>query len=229
MITIYYIDKTIAPGYTPYMTSTRELVLKALHARQRATINELAEDVGINPISMRHHIARLEAEGLVNSEEERHGVGRPRLVYFLTEAGFEKFPTRYVQLTLRLLEQLKETMPPAMVNTLFIQIAQDLAGDIASQPDYENLSMEQRLNRMKEILTREGFTIDWEQQGDQYYISEIHCPYYHVGQNHPEICSMDQVLISTALSVPVEKIKCILNGDSICTYVIPRSMEIRHE
>ena len=66
------------------MSSTREQVLQILLNRQRSTINELADAVNINPISVRHHITRLEAEGLVTSEEERHGVGRPRRIYFLT-------------------------------------------------------------------------------------------------------------------------------------------------
>jgi len=67
--------------------STRQRVLQTLLSRQRCTINELAEAVDINPISVRHHITKLEAEGLVTSEEERHGVGRPRRLYFLTEEG----------------------------------------------------------------------------------------------------------------------------------------------
>ena len=85
--------------------STRERVLETLLSKKRCTINELAEAVDINPISVRHHITRLEADGLVNSAEERHGVGRPRRIYFLTESGMEQFPTRYLRLTMRLLEQ----------------------------------------------------------------------------------------------------------------------------
>jgi predicted ArsR family transcriptional regulator len=50
-------------------------------------------------------------EGLIAAEEERHGVGRPRLVYSLTEDGMEKFPTKYLRLTTRLLAQMKESMP----------------------------------------------------------------------------------------------------------------------
>jgi DeoR family suf operon transcriptional repressor len=74
------------------MSTTRDLVLKTLLTRQRCTVNELAEAVGINPISVRHHVTRLEADGLVTSEEVRHGVGRPRRLYFLTENGMEQFP-----------------------------------------------------------------------------------------------------------------------------------------
>ena len=199
---------------------TRDKVLKTLLAHPRCTINELAQEVGISPISIRHHINNLLAEGLVNSDEEIHGVGRPRHVFFLTESGAELFPTRYVRLTLRLLEQLKETMPEAMVKQLFIQMAEEIAKDLASEMQDSSLSMPERLELVKKILRREGFTIDWEQQGNQYYIREISCPYYHVGQDHPEVCVLDQILISTMLSSPTAKTQCILSGDNYCTYVV---------
>jgi predicted ArsR family transcriptional regulator len=209
------------------MTATRERVLKTLLTQPRITINELAEIVGINPISVRHHIASLQAEDLVESDEERHGVGRPRRVYYLTESGMEKFPTRYVRLTLRLLEQLKETMPTPMVSKLFSQMAQELARELASDTDTQKLTIEERLNLVKSILQQEGFLIEWEQQGDYYQIREVSCPYYLIGQAHPEICSVDQTLISTVLSTPVKKIKCILNGDLFCSYIVtdPASKE----
>lgn len=206
--------------YKKSMVNTREQVLKILLSHPRSTIIELAEAVGINPISIRHHITSLQADGLVGSEEERHGVGRPRRVYFLTEAGMEHFPTRYVRLTIRLLERLKETMPEAMVSKLFAQMATDLARDYASSTEMESLPMEERLVLMKKFLDKEGFNIEWERHGNQYEIHEASCPYYYVGQNHPEVCFVDQTLISSVLSVPAEKVKCVLNGDSYCTYVV---------
>jgi DeoR family transcriptional regulator, suf operon transcriptional repressor len=206
--------------YYNLMAGTRDLVLRTLLTQPRCTINELAEKVGISPISIRHHIASLEADGLIGCEDERHGVGRPRQVFFLTQTGVEQFPTRYVRLTIRLLEHLKETMPEAMINTLFTQMAVDLAKDLSEGTETKNLSMEERLNLVKELLRREGFSIEWKQLDDGYQIYEASCPYYYIGQNHPEVCAVDQILISTVLSMNAEKVKCILNGDSNCTYLI---------
>jgi len=157
----------------------------------------------------------------VTSEEERHGVGRPRRVYFLTEDGMEQFPTRYLRLTVHLLEQLKETLPEAMVNELFAQVANELVADYTSELELKGVPMEERLDIVKDLLKTEGFTMEWERQDDGYHIREVNCPYYHVGQNHPEVCAVDQTLISNMLDVPVEKVKCILDGDSYCTYIVP--------
>ena len=198
--------------------STRDKVLHTMLSRQRCTINELAEAVDINPISVRHHIARLEADGLVTSQEERHGVGRPRRLYFLTEQGLEHFPSRYMKLTIRLLEQLKGSMPEPMINRLFTQMAVDMAAEY--QVEASRLTIEQRLDLVTSLLSGEGFTVEWEKQGDQYLIREISCPYYHVGQSHPEVCSMDQTLISAVMDIPAEKVKCVLNGDTHCSYLV---------
>jgi DeoR family suf operon transcriptional repressor len=223
MINIINIDRKTKHWYTVdtnSMTGTRDLVLRTLLTQPRCTINDLADKVGISPISIRHHIASLEADGLIGSEDERHGVGRPRQVFFLSETGIEQFPTRYVRLTVRLLEHLKETMPETMINKLFSQMAEDLARDLSNGTELKNLTMKERLNLVKDLLRREGFNIEWEQLEDSYQIHEASCPYYYIGQNHPEVCTVDQILISTVLSVPAEKVKCILNGDSNCTYII---------
>ena len=200
------------------MKSTRDRILQTLQRSPRSTINELAEAVGINPISVRHHLTSLQAQGLVSAEEERHGVGRPRLVYFLTESGTEYFPTRYLRLTSRLLDQLKESLPEPLVSKLFLEIANDMAGDYAEQ--MKGLSMEERLELAKTLLAEEGFTVEWEKAGAQYKIHEITCPYLQIGQNHPEVCTLDQTLISRMLAVPAEKVQCILSGDAQCTYVV---------
>lgn len=201
------------------MKSTRERILQTLLNHPRSTVLELAEAVGINAISVRHHINSLQADGLVMADEERHGVGRPRLVYGLTEKGLERFPTRYLRLTNRLLDQMKESMPAAAINNLFTQMATDIAADYANQ--IKNFTVEEKLEFIKDLLSQEGFSVEWERQDGEYHIHEITCPYYHVGQAHPEVCTVDQTLISEVLSIPVQKIHCLLRGDTHCTYVIP--------
>ena len=198
------------------MKSTRDKILQTLLQKPRSTINTLAEAVGINPISVRHHLTNLQMEGLVEGQEERHGVGRPRLVYILTDDGMEHFPTRYMQLTTRLLAQMKDTMPGPVVAKLFNQIAEDMASHYSK--DMQGLSMEERLNFVKEMLGREGFTVEWEKKDGQYEIHEITCPYYQIGVAHPEVCTVDQTLISKMLALPANKVQCILSGAAHCTY-----------
>jgi predicted ArsR family transcriptional regulator len=208
------------------MKSTKDKILQTLLRRPKITINELAEAVDINPISVRHHLTNLQMEGLIEAEEVRHGVGRPRLVYSLTQDGMERFPTKYLRLTTRLLAQMKETMPGPMVSKLFNQIAEDLASEYSSQ--IQGLSMEERLEFVKELLAQEGFTVEWEKKDGEYQIHEISCPYYQIGVAHPEVCTVDQTLISKMLALPANKVQCILDGGSHCTYVVQQPAIVKN-
>jgi DeoR family transcriptional regulator, suf operon transcriptional repressor len=203
------------------MKSTKDRILQTLLRKPKIAINDIAEAVGINPISVRHHLTNLQMEGLIESDEERHGVGRPRLIYSLTEEGMERFPTKYLRLTTRLLAQMKETMPGPVVAQLFNQVAEELADQYAA--DIKDLNMEERLDFVKELLAQEGFTVEWELKDGQYQIHEISCPYYQIGVAHPEVCTVDQTLISKMLAVPANKVQCILNGGSHCTYVVQQA------
>ena len=112
-----------------------------------------------------------------------------------------------------------------MLKRIFSQMAITLASSYSQKAN--SLSLENKLEYLKEILSKEGFSIDWEKTADNYMITEMSCPYYHIGQNHPEVCQVDQTLISTLLSIPAEKIQCVLSGDSRCAYVIsiPKTQE----
>lgn len=200
------------------MKSTRDRILRTLLNHPNASISDLADAVSINTISVRHHLTNLLADGLIIANEVRHGVGRPRLVYSLSESGQEKFPTRYMELTNMLLDQLKKTLTPDQVKEVFSKIAQSMASDQIIKT--KKLTFEQKLDFIQQALSNEGFTIEWEKNNEGYIINEISCPYYHVGQSHPEVCVLDQTLISSILSRKTEKINCVLNGDHHCTYLV---------
>lgn len=204
-------------------TNTRSRVLRSLLLNQQRTVNELADAVGINPISVRHHVNKLEAEGLIQSVEERHGVGRPRLVYSLTNKGMEQFPQRYLQLTLRLLEQLKSNLPEEVLGDLFKEVAEGIAGDLTGQINLDELSLKERLELLQEALVSEGFMVTLEEDEGNYYVVEASCPYHHVGENYPEVCVVDKELIAHFAASSPERIECILDGDKQCKYTIKRN------
>ncbi|MCK5795126.1 MAG: winged helix-turn-helix transcriptional regulator [Anaerolineales bacterium] len=205
--------------------TTRNRVLRSLLLNQKRTVNELAESVDINPISVRHHVTKLEAEGLILSKEERHGVGRPRLVFSLTPKGMEQFPQRYLQLTLRLLKQLKSKLPDKVLGNIFREVAEGIADDLTRDISLEDLDLKERLELLQEVLTSEGFMVDLQEEEGNFYIVEASCPYHHVGEDFPEICMMDQELIAHFVSSTPQRIECILDGDKQCKYLIKEKVD----
>lgn len=205
------------------MQSTRELILKTLRTRGQATVAELASTTGVSPVSVRHHLSALQAEGLATAEEIRHGVGRPRLVFMLTDLALERFPTKYVALTGRLIDELKSALPPEAIGLMFARMAEAIAAEHAQR--LEGRSLEEKMAYLVGVLGEEGFVAEWNRAGEGYQLTEYNCPYFRIGQRHPEVCQIDQALMSALLATPVEKQTCVLNGDDFCVFLITPQLE----
>ena len=200
------------------MKSTREKVLQTLVTNPRSTVVEIAEAVGINAISVRHHLTNLQAENLVGADEERHGVGRPRLVYFLTDAGQENFPKRYYRLSSHIIRQLKKSLNPEELKNLFNEIVRDLIE--GHKVDLAGLSIEEKLIFLQKVMAEEGYEIEWEASDHGYEIKEITCPFYELGKDHPEVCLFDRLLIANILSVPEKSVQHKKYGENHCVYKV---------
>jgi predicted ArsR family transcriptional regulator len=199
-------------------SSTRELILRTLKSQGKCTVNELALAAEISPVSVRHHLANLQADGLVSVKEMKHGVGRPHHVFSLTEKAIELSPGRYFRLTNRLLDEIKDSLPDAMVAELFSKVATSMSEQYSLE--LQGLSLDQKLKRLIQLLSEEGFEAHVEQQGDMLLIHELSCPYFHIGREHPEVCLVDHRFIAKALGLPVERVTHVLDGAPHCIYAI---------
>ncbi len=72
--------------------NTRDTILHKLKISPQTKIEDLAEAANISPVTVRHHMNSLQADGLVELESVRRKVGRPYYVYSLSEQGHELFP-----------------------------------------------------------------------------------------------------------------------------------------
>lgn len=196
--------------------STRDTILHALKSSNQATVEELADVAKVSPVTVRHHLNALQAEGLIEVDSVRRKVGRPYYIYSLTESGHELFPHKYVRLTNRLLDELKATLPEEQVHRIFEGVVQNILEE--HKGSFESLSFEERLSYLVSMLSEEGFLVKWEKRNGRYTLTEYGCPYYSIGEEHTEICGMDKSLMVTVLRTPVEQHTCMLQGDGCCQF-----------
>lgn len=196
--------------------NTRDTILHALKSSTQATVEELAETANVSPVTVRHHLNALQAEGLIEVDSVRRKVGRPYYVYSLSESGHELFPHKYVRLTNRLLDELKVALPPEKVNQIFVNIVEGMLED--HKGEFESLPFEERLSYLVSLLSEEGFLVKWRKENGRYILTEYGCPYYSVGEEHTEICGMDKTLMVNILQTPVEQESCMLAGDDCCQF-----------
>ncbi|MCP4360507.1 MAG: ArsR family transcriptional regulator [Chloroflexi bacterium] len=196
--------------------STREIILYNIKLSPQSKIEDLARTADVSPVTVRHHLNSLQAEGLIEVESIRHKVGRPYYIYTLSEKGQELFPQRYFSLTNRLLDELKTRLPDDVVNDIFTGVVKSLVDD--NKDDFVTLNFEDRLNYVIELLAEEGFMAQWEKTESGYKIIEYNCPYISVGQKHAEICTFDKELMLTILETPIQQQSCMLHGDDHCQF-----------
>jgi DeoR family transcriptional regulator, suf operon transcriptional repressor len=200
-------------------TSSRGKLVDILQNNHRMTITELAESLEITPVAVRHHLVALLADGMVEVTEERHGVGRPRLIYRLSETALDHNPSMYSKFADLLLEELNVSLPPETVNKLLSGVAASMVGEWRNQLD--GLSLSQRLHRLVQLLKEEGISARVEShEPGRWDLLETTCPYSRISQHHPEVCALDASILSRALNAEVERKTCIQSGSDSCRFLI---------
>jgi predicted ArsR family transcriptional regulator len=201
------------------MTDTRQEILEYLRAKGAADVNELAEALGLSPVTIHYHINVLQRDGLLETKAVRQGVGRPRNVFTLRDAAFEKFPQSYHRLSDRLLEVLKSRMTEADIQALFEGIGQEIAAEHAA--NLLGKTLEQKIEMLVGLLGEEGFMSRLEKtSANDFVLTQVNCPYQYVATRHPEVCELDLQLMNSALGTAVKREACVANGDAVCTFHI---------
>jgi len=196
---------------------TRQLILEILKTHGQATVDGLADALGLTPMTVRHHLGILEERDLIVSEVERGRVGRPRYVYRLTPAADELFPRAYHLLAERVLAKIKEQYGVAEARAILQSVAGDLAAshadEVADKPFTE------RLVAVEDIMAAEGFRVRMG-DGQQAAVEVCNCAYRHVAAQHPEVCELDHALMEGLLGQSLERVKHAPAGDDCCRFVV---------
>jgi predicted ArsR family transcriptional regulator len=198
--------------------TTREIILHTIKQSPQSTVEELAEAADISPVTVRHHLNALQAEGSIEASSVRRKVGRPYYVYSLSERGQELFPKRYVRLTSRLLDEMKGRLPADVINDIFEGVVNTVLEE--HRGEFEHLSLEGRLDYLVSLLSEEGFLSTWERTENGYRLVEYSCPYLSIGNTHGEVCGFDRQLMSGILQLNVIQDSCMLQGANCCQFQI---------
>ena len=214
------------------MQDTRGRILDILKGRQQATVDELSRELGLTPVTVRHHLDILRGEGYVAAPivYRRKTPGRPQYAYTLTEKASAFFPKRYGQLVGLILDELRTCLSPVEVEQMMKHIGERVAsqatlpaeadGHIRSEGDFEA-----RLAAAVEFLDQLGYMAEWERHDNGDYLLHVaNCPYEQVASRHDEVCKMDLRVLTCLLGTSPQRVTWAAQGDSQCTYVV-RSAE----
>ena len=183
-------------GYnTRTMHATRRAILEYLRQHPGATVNDLARALEMTPANVRHHLAILKAQGLVEAMQTRfrYGHGRPPKHYRLTDAAQ---PMHLEPLTRALLDYIHEEGP---------QVLADVARRMcASFPTPLRGNLRERVQQALTILQGWHYAPRWEAHHEGPRILFSQCPFGALARDYPSLCQLDAHLLSLMLGAEVE-------------------------
>ncbi len=205
------------------MQNIRQRILHIIQERGRATVAELADVLGMAPVSVRHHLDILQGDGLIQVDgvRRRRGAGRPQHIYSLTPEASQVFPKNYEEFLHLLLCDLEERVPDQEVEALLRRLAERMARKAAIPPGAS--LTDTLLEEVVSFLDERGYMARWERQENQIAITVANCPYAGLIQKHGKLCYLDIYLLQLLLQSEeeVELQTSIRDGAHRCRLTLP--------
>jgi len=200
------------------MQTTRQQILDYLQRHGRATVKELGQLLRLTSTGIRQHLTVLERDGLVLAREERGRVGRPTLVYTLTEKAEALFPKSYDELATALLEEIRASEGSERLYQLLQRVAQRMAESFWER--VQGKSLAQRVKETALILQEQGCLVDWEQQDGEFLLHEFTCPFSKVAKQDSSVCTLHLELVRLLTAADTRLVRSLLRSERACTYRI---------
>lgn len=200
--------------------ATRRTIVDVLKRRAR-TAPELAEDVGITREAVRQHLRALEGMGLAENRSRRTtgGRGRPPTEWALTTVADELFPDRHGDLTVDLIESIRNTLGEAGMDRIIDERNRRL------RETYVTITTASAdpVQALADRRTAEGYLAEVRDDADgSRLLIEHHCPICDAASACQGLCRGELELFRSVLgdAVEVTREQHLLSGDERCTYRI---------
>lgn len=199
---------------------TRTRLLNALKGSGPQTAADLAATLAVTPVAIRQHLDGLAGEGLVDFEDQKGSVGRPRRVWALTAAGHARFPDNHATLVAGLLGGLRQIFGEEGLDRLIALREQEAEAVYGAElQDAPNLAT--RLDRLAALRSREGYMAEVEEDGTGGWLFiENHCSICAAATACQGFCRSELALFRKVIGpdAVIERCEHLLSGDRRCVY-----------
>ncbi|WP_417676994.1 helix-turn-helix transcriptional regulator [Roseibium sp.] len=200
---------------------TRTRLLNALKASGPQTAGDLSSRLDVTPVAIRQHLDGLLAEDLVEFEDRKGSVGRPKRVWSLSPKGHGRFPDNHSGLVTGLLSGMKELYGQEGIDRL-IAHRQETARKTYSKELKAAAGLGERLEILAELRSREGYMASVEQEDDGYLLIESHCSICAAATMCQGFCRSEMALFQELLGpdINLTREEHLLSGGRRCVYRI---------
>lgn len=203
--------------------NTADQILFLLKTRGPKTAQQLAEILDLTSMGTRRHLEAAQEKGLVQYADVAEKVGRPSRRWLLTEAGHARFPDRHADLTVQLIDQVRQLFGEAGMDKLIVSreaaseaFYRETVGDAAT-------ALPQRVAALAQARDVEGYMAEVEALPDgSLLLVENHCPICAAARACQNFCRSELEVFQRVLGPDcnVERTEHQLAGARRCAYRI---------
>jgi predicted ArsR family transcriptional regulator len=216
-----------APSAPPVGASPgalRREILIRLRRDGPSTPDKLAAAIGASRTGVLQQLRALEATHFVSRQTIRHGVGRPRHLYDITEDAQELFPTNYDGLAAGLLAAIDAVGGDALIEQIF-QARRRQAGERVRRQIEDRVPatgcLFDRVTALAAIQDEQGYLATAVLDPDgTIHLREHNCAILDVARTQGTACQAEIDLFRDVLGVQVVRESHIVKGDRCCSYHI---------
>ncbi|NOU96773.1 transcriptional regulator [Paenibacillus sp. LMG 31456] len=201
---------------------TRKAITNILKQHGPADAGTLASMLEITTMAIRQHLYSLQEEALISYREEARPMGRPAKLWELTPLANKLFPDGYADLTVSLIESMKEAFGDAGLERL-LEVRNKKQLEHYQNQIPEGKTVQCKLEILADIRTQEGYMAEVKEQEDGgYLLIEKHCPICEAAAVCTGLCQNEMNIFQSILGeqVNIERVEHILAGKSRCVYNI---------
>ncbi|XHX80738.1 MAG: iron-sulfur cluster biosynthesis transcriptional regulator SufR [Stenomitos frigidus ULC029] len=212
---------------TVQQPSTKQDILHHLLKQGQSTVQELAERLHVSPQGIRRHLKDLEADGLIVHQVLQTGMGRPNYSYALSRAGRDRFPDRYDDFAVSLLDTLAATVGADQMGSILRKQWERKALEYHDR--LGNGSLKERVAQLVILRRAEGYMTECHpvdgngavvEPSDRFILTEYNCAISHIAESFPSVCGHELEMFAAALDCQVERTHWLVNGEHRCGYLI---------
>jgi len=209
-----------------YGDRRRRLLRHLLRNKAGATVDELAQALGVTRTAVRQHLAALTRDGLVAAGGERGTGGRPVQLHKLTEAGREIFPRRYSWFARLLVEAIAQEHGTSGLRTRLGRIA---AAVVAQLPAPAGTGGRGGIEGLAALMDELGYDARKVRDvGGAPTIEADNCVFHALAMRNNAVCQFDLALMRSYTGKKVELHECMAKGGQVCRFrFLPRSTPAR--
>jgi len=197
--------------------SQRLQIVNRLKRTQGLSVGQLSEVLNMSYMGVKQHCIDLHKDGYLDTWRRPRPIGRPEMIYRLTQRAHELFPQTSNAMTIDLLETAKRLYGPSAAEKLLFTIFQNRAEHYASKVKGDTLPA--RAKWLARLRDHDGYMADFENE-DRLCIVEHHSPILDLLRAFPIVARLEGEMFQRVLHTTVKREETSASALYRCVFYI---------